>query len=148
MDTSALKHSRRKEQQRQAAKRAAESEQAQADLITSVRADALRLAVDDPATKSLLPEDIAGPIYDDLTAEQRISILENYIKQMRALGAQMVEKFGASNGVATDKQIKKIERRIDAAAAEIVRISAREIELGFVLDDEELTHAERQHIAA
>lgn len=140
MSTLTLKHDRRMRIERREAKARAERERERAELTGKVKRDALRLAVDDPSTKSRLKLlDIATGIFDELSAAQRISILEDYIEKMRKLGSQLLEKYGGNGKEAVD-EINNIQDLIDEATGMIIGISIKEIHESFIPDEDAATN--------
>ena len=121
MSTSTLKHDRKIRQERKAAKARADREQAHADLITEVKEGAMKLA-GEGSTKTIrdLPKEFVDPEFDTLTTERQISILEDYIEQLRELGARLSKEYSDNEGA--QEELSKIEDRINAAGEMIVKI--------------------------
>jgi hypothetical protein len=102
-------------------------------LLEQVRGEALRLTVDDKALKAkLLPHGITAPIFDTLPSAKQISILENYIDEMKQVAKEIQAKLGA--GYDLSDQFDRLDKKINAAAGEISRLIILEAEQGFSLE--------------
>ena len=145
MSTMTMRHDRKARIERKAAKARAERERERAMMVDSIKADALRLAVKDSEIKSRLKlSDITTAVFDELTAAERIHILEDYIDKMRKLGSQLLKKYGRNGKEAVD-EINNIQDLINGATGMIISISIKEVHQSFISDedDEKLTNAER-----
>ena len=119
-------HDRRIRQERKAAKARAERDQAHADLITEVKEGAMKLAGIGPTKSSRgLPKEFIAPEFSELTTERQISILEDYIEQLRELGARLSKEYADNEGA--QEELGKVKDRIDAAGEMIVKISLETI---------------------
>ena len=115
-----IKRKRAAEQARKMAKeKKAEQERASAELLATVKGDALKLAAKSSG-KSRLPKELDTRHFDELPLAQRISILEDYVAQLRELGARLSDEYGNIEGA--QKELSKITDLINTAGAAIVRI--------------------------
>ena len=109
---------------RQAEDRKARKEQERAALIKAVKVDAVKLAVKAYKTYGL-PSELESREFDELPLSRRLSILEDYIDQLRELGARLSKEYGSIPGAR--EQLEDITTRINAAAGEIVKIELENV---------------------
>ena len=134
MSTMTLKHDRKIRQERKAAQARTDREQERADLIAEVKADAMKLAAGNSAFKSRWTiEDVTGMGYEEMTAKQKIEVLEDIIKTYRELGSKLSNEYGAEVDGLDD-----IKKRIEVATAEIVKLSINEIDQVFIDADPDM----------
>lgn len=128
MSTMTMKHDQKLKTRRQAAQASAEREQARAELVATVKADAMKLAAGNSAFKSRWRiEDITGMDYEEMTVNQKIEVLEDIIDTYRELGTRLLKEYG-------DKveRVDELEKRIEVATDEIVKLSINEIDQVFI----------------
>ena len=138
MNTMTLKHDRRLRVQHQTDKLSAERNTernmaaaresiAQDELLAAIKTDAMKLAAGDSALKSRwLIEDVTGMDYEEMTISQKIEVLENVIETYRELGSRLLKKYGEM------KLLNELEKRIETASAEIVKLSIDAVDQAFV----------------
>ena len=124
MSIIARKYARRQRLRRQQDRIEAQKAHDRADLITEVKEGAMKLAT---ATKSRrdMPDEFISLEFDELTPERQISILEDYISQLRELGARLSKEYADNEGA--QEELGKVKDRIDAAGELIVKISLETI---------------------
>ena len=102
----------------------AQKAQERADMIKTVKADAVRLAVKGFKTYGL-PNELESREFDELPLSRRITILEDYIDQLRELGSRLSHTYGDIPGA--KEQLEDISTRINAAGGLIVQIELEDV---------------------
>lgn len=129
MSTMTLRYDRRKRNEHKAARARAIKAQERADLIQTVKADAMKLAAGNSAFKSKWRiENVTGMRYEEMTIKQKIEVLENVIKVYRELGSRLMKEYDV-------KKLDTLEDRIATAAGEIIRLSILEVDQAFEARD-------------
>ena len=119
-----MTHDARKRQATKRKKAAEIKAQAQANMLKTVKVEAVKMA--EQAYKTYgLPSELESVEFNELPLSRRISILEDYIDQLRKLGARLSKDYGAIPGA--KEELEDITNRIDAAAGLIVRIELENV---------------------